>query len=260
MKLNKLADKFKIDWTNFLIIEDCRFYNDQSVFDISSKDFLTFAKGDYYCSNKQGLINALSNAKRAIDCQVDWIITYLGYDYLKFNGENYPNINNIIGEFESQNETFKDIPYKLKFVQSMEIAPAFLVSKIRSLRNKLEHEYAIPKKQDVKEAVEIAELFINATENIVRSNICSSFQFGSNFDNETLEFNDTNYYIDFDITEHKNINIRIFNSEEKISETIIPTDEEYVFFIKAMVSHEFRYLAKAFGKTIDNKHIKYIVG
>ncbi|WP_072743125.1 hypothetical protein [Sporanaerobacter acetigenes] len=94
-------NKLKIDWTNFFVEEDCRCYDDELKFDISSKDFLIFAKGDYYCSTKQGLTNALSNAKRAIDCQVDWIISYLGYDYLKFNDATYPNIDNIINEYES---------------------------------------------------------------------------------------------------------------------------------------------------------------
>ena len=141
----------------------------------------------------------------------------------------------------------------------MEIAPSFLGSKIRLLRNKLEHEYAIPKKKEIKEAVEIAELFINATENVLCSNICNCFGFSSSFDSETLEFNDISYYVDFDITGDKKITITLLHSVEKISETITLADEEYVFLIKTMISHEFGYLTKAFGKSVENRYIKYII-
>lgn len=257
MKLSDLLQKSKVDWTNFFIEEDERVCDDTDKFDISSKDFLNFAKKDYKCLNKQGMINALCNAKRAIDCQVDWILDYLGYEYLKFSEEVYPNIKNLITEFELENGVLSDTSFKLKFLQAMEISPAFLLSKIRLLRNKLEHEYTVPKVEEVKEALEVAELFINATKNVVYSEICHKFMFSSNFDNRGLLREKDFYYVDFDLSGDKKITVELCNSEREITKNITSTDEEYVFLIKAMVSHDFSYLPKAFGKKIDNKYIKY---
>jgi len=44
------------------------------------------------------------------------------------------------------------------------MAPSGVISDIRTLRNKTEHEYVVPMEVDVKAAVEIAELFLSATE------------------------------------------------------------------------------------------------
>jgi hypothetical protein len=252
-----MLKKLKIDWTNFLILESSRSYDDKIKFDISPKDFLSFAKQDFNLSNRHGMINALCNAKRAIDCQVDWILVYLGYDYLKFNQEAHPNIKDIIDQYESENEKLNDIPFKLKFIQAMGIAPLFLVSKIRLLRNKLEHEYFLPKKEEVKEALEVAELFINATYNVVYSSICTEISFGSNFDSEKLDFIEEHYYVEFNVSTDKSIHVMILGLEERIKEIITVKDLEYVFMIKAMVSHDFYYLTKAFNQKIEKKYIKY---
>lgn len=257
MKLSNLLQNSKINWTSFLVEEDGRSYGDRDTFNISSRDFLAFAKKDYYFLNEQGLINALSNAKRAIDCQLDWILYYLGYDYLKFDEKTYPNIRAVIDEFESENEKLNDTTFKLKFIQAMEIAPSFLVSKIRLLRNKLEHEYVIPKKKEVREALDIAELFINATENVVYSNICQSFRISNNIDSETGILIKEIYCVDFHVSNSKNIEVRLCMKEEQLVENITSKDEEYVFLLKAMVSHNFCYLTKAFGKSIDIRNIKY---
>ncbi|PJI09326.1 MULTISPECIES: hypothetical protein [Clostridium] len=258
MKLNNLLQESKINWSNFFVSSDSRSYDDEDKFDISPTEFLDFAKKDYYCTNKQGMINALSNAKRAIDCQVDWILEYLGYKYSEFNSKVYPNIDIIINEYELENEFLYDTPFKLKFVQAMDIAPSFLVSKIRLLRNKLEHEYTIPKKNEVKEALEVAELFINATKNIVYSEICHEFYFSNNESiYDSLQSAKEYYYVNFDVCDKKDITIMLFTSQKRLSEIITPTDEEYAFLIKVMTSHNFCYLPKAFGKEINKKYIKY---
>ncbi|WP_459479938.1 hypothetical protein [Clostridium saccharoperbutylacetonicum] len=38
------------------------------------------------------------------------------------------------------------------------------IAQIRNIRNKLEHEYILPSEEMAKEAIEIADLFINATQ------------------------------------------------------------------------------------------------
>ena len=51
-------------------------------FDITPRDFLRYAKDDFQSQSEAGLINALSNAKRAIDCQIDTAIRSMGIDSL----------------------------------------------------------------------------------------------------------------------------------------------------------------------------------
>ncbi len=90
MKLNEL--KIKINWNRFYICKDCTCSSEHVIFNLMVDDFLIFAKEDFKNLDNKGLVGTLSNAKRAID----WIISYLGFDYLNFNELNYPNVKLII--------------------------------------------------------------------------------------------------------------------------------------------------------------------
>ena len=79
----------------------------------------------------------------------------------------------------------------------------------------------MPQKDEVREAVEIAELFINATQNILWHKFISDY----------------------------------FVLQEKIK--ILPENKEYIMFLKASISNNFEYLPKIFGCDIDTKYINY---
>ena len=70
----------KLDYTSLSIefgdYNQFDFFN----FDISPKEYLTFAKEDLKIDNDRGLINALSNAKRAIDCLIESVLKGLKID------------------------------------------------------------------------------------------------------------------------------------------------------------------------------------
>ena len=136
-----MLNECKIKWNKFYILKDCTSYNEYVKFGLSPEDFLKFAKQDLKNLDNKGLVEGLSNSKRAIDCQVDWIISYLGFDYLNFNEQHYPYIKSMINEFEAETYFDKNLSFKLRFLQAMEITPIFLIAKIRKLRNELEHEY-----------------------------------------------------------------------------------------------------------------------
>jgi len=216
-----VLNECKIKWNKFYILKDCTSYNEYVKFGLSPEDFLKFAKQDLKNLDNKGLVEGLSNSKRAIDCQVDWIISYLGFDYLNFNEQHYPYIKSMINEFEAETYFDKNLSFKLRFLQAMEITPIFLIAKIRKLRNELEHEYLMPQKDEVREAVEIAELFINATQNILWHKFISDY----------------------------------FVLQEKIK--ILPENKEYIMFLKASISNNFEYLPKIFGCDIDTKYINY---
>ncbi|MBC3797374.1 hypothetical protein, partial [Acetobacterium tundrae] len=165
--MNELSDIFKIKWNNFYIQGDVQTSFEADIFEIMPKDFLKFAKSDTQITEIKGKISVVANAKRAIDCQTDYILAYLGYDYKNLNLERYPEVQIIIDEFNTESNCEKNIAQKLKIIQALGISPVSLINRTRKVRNKLEHEYSIPKNNEILEAVELADLFINTTSNIV---------------------------------------------------------------------------------------------
>lgn len=120
------------------------------IFEISAKEFLSFAKSDFKENDEKGLINALSNAKRAISNRMDEMIklSFLQKISLK-NRWNVPTKMNKLGEIGI-------------------FVPSILQRKITSTRNLLEHEYVRPNNsQEVLDAIEIAELFLASTEKYI---------------------------------------------------------------------------------------------
>ncbi len=65
--------------------------------------------------------------------------------------------NNILYEHDKNIK-----PNLLKLFCALGLAPSFLISEVRNLRNKIEHEYEIPKHEDVIKAIEVADLLINS--------------------------------------------------------------------------------------------------
>jgi len=50
----------------------------------------------------------------------------------------------VIADLEKCENLSGEFPLKLRLIQVLEIAPTFLISQIREIRNKLEHEYILP--------------------------------------------------------------------------------------------------------------------
>lgn len=266
MYLDDLKNSVKIKWNSFDIVLVSSSWDMTTKFDIGSNDFLSFAKDDYKIKDKKGLVGALSNSKRSIDCQVDWIISYLGYDYLNFNDKKYPQVKKIINEFEASVDEHKDSSMKLRFVQALELAPIFLISKIRTIRNKLEHEYRLPNESEVREAIEVAELFINATQNVITNKFSNDCYFGNSYYEKTGTWISPYLEISFNLFNkcQNTISIREMEDKKNIkgvgsgkSIELKSVDDVYVYFIKSMITQNFSYLVKAFGDNIDEKYINY---
>ena len=152
-------------------------------FDISPKDFLRYAKIAFQTKTESSLIDAITNAKRAIDCQIDTVFNSM-----------YVNHANLPKSLEQFVKCFKydgDLWYKLKVMQALNLAPSILVSYARGLRHSLEHNYEIPEEKHVRQAIEIAELFIRSINGVLRAS-----------------------YTEFEITDKKNL-IEDDNSNER---------------------------------------------
>ena len=121
-----------------------------SLFEISAKEFLTFAKSDFKDNDEKGFINAISNAKRAISNRMDELIKL-----------------SCLQKISSKNRW--NSPTKMDKLSAIGIfAPGLLQRKITSMRNLLEHEYIKPKNsQEVGDVIDIAELFLASTEKYI---------------------------------------------------------------------------------------------
>lgn len=158
MELKDLISLSKISFNDCFAELDTGTRLDWS-FDISPSEFLSFSKSDFKEGGKRGAINSLANAKRAIDCQVDRVFKALGYEFNCF-----PSYLKEFCRYFCESKDVVRLPEKLKVINAFGMAPAGLVSSVRALRNKVEHYYNVPSIDDVKMAIEVAELFIAATE------------------------------------------------------------------------------------------------
>jgi hypothetical protein len=107
-------------------------------FDIVAEEFLRFAEKDLTQGDKHGLVNALSNAKRAIDSQVDKVLGCFGL------------------------LSRRNFPQKMVMLSDMGIIAPRIVNKVVKARNYLEHEYQAPVQEQVEDALDIAFLFVTS--------------------------------------------------------------------------------------------------
>jgi hypothetical protein len=134
-------------------------------FNISPEDFLRFAIQDFQDKDKHGIINAITNAKRSIDCEVDKFLACIGYEP---NADLPQNVKDYIRRYSVLRERV-DIPQRLKLIRALGVAPSNIISEIRGIRHLLEHEYKLPTKTQVAEAIELATLFIGTVDNALKS-------------------------------------------------------------------------------------------
>lgn len=111
---------------------DCSSGSDISIpiYDISSEEFLDFAENAIAFETKEGNINAISNLKRALDCEMDMFFESI-------------NIKRI---FDKKNLKFEK---KSQFLADIGLFPIQTINKLNFMRNKLEHEYRTPEIYDL---------------------------------------------------------------------------------------------------------------
>ncbi|MDA3879485.1 MAG: hypothetical protein PF436_03775 [Prolixibacteraceae bacterium] len=191
--LELIKEILKLDFTSTIIERDSGSVG-ESDFELKPRDFLRLSKKDFKTDSDGGLINALTNAKRAIDCQIDTSFNIFGisYDNISMSSEDLVKLVNIDAS---------DLPFKLKLVRALDFAPSGVISNIRTLRNKLEHYYKKPEKNEVDSAIELAELFILSVENRIR------------FIEENLSLTDRKNYIEYGVY-NSSVNIDFCKAEK----------------------------------------------
>ena len=115
-------------------------YDVKIPFEISSEKFLQYAECDISSKYEHSLVNALSNIKRAIDCRIETLLF-------------------VFGVFEKSKKENWSFPSKVEFLAAVGIVSPRILKRINQKRNLLEHEYKIPAKEDVEDALDVAVLF-----------------------------------------------------------------------------------------------------
>ncbi|MEK7549577.1 MAG: hypothetical protein AAB519_01165 [Patescibacteria group bacterium] len=149
------------DWEKVIIFPDGAQEIGQD-YEINPKDFLEFANTDLQEGDDRGLINALSNSKRAIHCVTEKLLSAIDIK---------PRNN----QFPSKMEIFEDLGI---------IAPR-IIRKVNSVRNLLEHEYKLPSKEVVEDAVDIATLYVSVIEGVLET-VWSDFYIIENEESKDL--------------------------------------------------------------------------
>lgn len=116
--------------------------------DMSPNIYLEFAIEDLASDTTRGLINAFGNAKRAFHLTIDSLLHQYGL-FKRFRKANFPA--------------------KARLIDAVGMIPIGIMHNLNVERNLLEHEYAVPSKDRVKEAVDVTRLLLLATEKLVEA-------------------------------------------------------------------------------------------
>jgi hypothetical protein len=108
-----------------------------SDFESNAEDFLEAAEDAFELTQHA---NAVSDAKRAIYCQIDEVLDCLGYPWKR-----------------------RAVAKKLDVIKRCGFAAPRILRRVNAARNLLEHEYVKPSPAKAEEALDIATLFVDAT-------------------------------------------------------------------------------------------------
>lgn len=112
-------------------------------FDLYSRDYLRFAQKSFDQGGDDGLINCVSNLKRAMDCELDTFLFII----------------DLHNWFKKKN---LKVEKKLKFIESIGLFSSKSLEKLNRVRNKMEHEYRVPDLLDIEIYFELVEALIRS--------------------------------------------------------------------------------------------------
>ena len=228
--LLQLLKDTKIDLTKAYLVPSGGSGDFDSKFDLTSKNFLRFAKQDLKSEDDRGIINSLTNSKRAIDCQTDKALEKCG---IKSNGFDL-DIKAFVEHFDLD----EDVPIKLKIIHALNLAPSILISKTRTFRNKLEHFYKKPTIDEAKEALDVADLFIRSVEGKFKM-LTNEFSLTdeTNYDNNSDHWGFKNGLIFSFDTDNRNFSVGKLINKKKTERLIIDCNfTEYSGLLRLMFS------------------------
>jgi len=178
-------------------------------FEITPIQFLDFAQRAIEEETQAGYVNALSNVKRAIECQLDLLLCALG-------------------QHEKAQKKRWSFPRKIEFIKSVGLVAPEILRKVNKARIHLEHEYKYPRPEEVKDAFDIADLFLAYSSKFVEKK-CAEFEI-------ELREGESGVWIKFD--EDKNlfeIAVPEPRSRKVVKYIVGEKDENYLSLLKTYV-------------------------
>lgn len=175
-------------------------------FEIHAQYFLEIAEKDLLMDDLRGNINALTNAKRAVDCQIEAIIEVLSL------------------------KKEKHFPAKIERIKEVGLVAPRVLTRINKLRNLLEHEFVSPSRTVVEDYVDIANLFIELSNGLFRM---YAWQFAV-YDKRTYGHKNG---IRVNLNREDNsMEVIMYNADGKTSTCIIrPTNREYIPLVRLAI-------------------------
>lgn len=188
--------------------------------EISPLEFLMQAENDFLAGGNASFVNTVTNAKRAISCQMDQLLLTFGYQPYAWN-----------------------IIKKLENIRALGLLTPAILRKVSKTRNLLEHEYVRPTRNEVEDCLDIATLFVMANVSLfnpfgdeLEGGIAGSWDpaskrytkmvyFGLNFESGSV-------YYSASVSDHNEF-IDSFH--------IINTDPMFLALVKLAVAFELRY-------------------
>jgi len=117
--------------------------------EITPRDFLDFAESELEGElTDQKLVNATSNLKRAVDCQIDFLLS-------RFNLDRFYRVKRL------------GIDKKLGFLSQAGIFRTKSIRNLNIVRNRLEHHYEIPELTDINVYFDLVSAFISIVERVL---------------------------------------------------------------------------------------------
>ncbi|MBU9268641.1 hypothetical protein [Burkholderia gladioli] len=143
--ITDLAKKFDIQTLcpdgNWIYTSSCIKTRDEP---ISAEQYLKFAENDLSDGeSERHLINALTNAKRALHLRMEDVC--LGFGFASYGG-------------------MRSFPRMVEFIARVGVTAPRILNRLNQLRNQVEHEYLVPSRSEVETFIDVTSLFAASTQ------------------------------------------------------------------------------------------------
>ena len=112
-------------------------------FDLYPRDYLAYAEASLEEQSTESRVRCVGHLKRAVDCQIALFFCCLGLeDYFKGKRLNFHR--------------------RLEFIKALGLVSPRSISRLNSIRNRVEHEFVDPKDADLLLYFDLCQCFVNA--------------------------------------------------------------------------------------------------
>lgn len=192
-------------------------------FEIHAQHFLDIAEEDLLSNDLRGNINALTNAKRAIDCQVEAIIEVLSL------------------------KKARQFPVKLEKINEIGLVAPRVLKRLNKLRNELEHDFVSPSRDDVEDFIDVASLFIELSNGLFRM---YAWQFAI-YDKQTGG-NKNGIQVNLN-RDDNSMEVNMYKTNGKVSTYIVkPGEDEYIPLVKLAIKTDWGDSIETDEQLIEN--------